>query len=162
MEPVFCSHIYIVSFRLSGYQDKHNYLLSHLRGPLLNISNFRPYIDQVVFQLVILLPHLLKSENSKASFFPCAQIKKENNSKLHFTVYVEIVLDGTISDHTTQVRSPSCILGLSKTSPSRKAHWLLKQHSFLNRVPLGLHLQPGGRAELQTSEHLPCKRRAFL
>jgi hypothetical protein len=25
-------------------------------------------------------------------------------------------------------------------------------------VPLGLHLQPEGRAELQTSVHLPCKR----
>ena len=27
---------------------------------------------------------------------------------------------------------------------------------------LGLHLQPGGRSECQTSVHLPCKRRACL
>jgi hypothetical protein len=66
------------------------------------------------------------------------------------------------SEPRTQVRAPSCILGLSETSPLRRALRPQKQQSFLDRVPLGLHLQPGGRAELQTSVHLPCKMSACL
>jgi hypothetical protein len=54
------------------------------------------------------------------------------------------------------------ILGHSETSLCRRAHRLQKQHSFLDRVPLVFHLHPGGRAELQTSVYLPCKRRACL
>ena len=58
-----------------------------------------------------------------------------------------------------QVRAPSCIPGLSETRLHRRAHGLQKQQSFLDRVPSGLHLQPGGESEHQTSMHLPCKRR---
>ena len=51
-------------------------------------------------------------------------------------------------------------LGLSETSPHWRAHGWQKQQSFLDRVPSGLHLQPRGRTELQTSVYLPCQRRA--
>jgi hypothetical protein len=61
------------------------------------------------------------------------------------------------SDPGSQVRASSCIPGLSESSPSRGTCWPQKQQSFLDRVPLGLHPQPGGRAETQTSGHLPCK-----
>jgi hypothetical protein len=37
-----------------------------------------------------------------------------------------------------------------------------KKQSFFNRVPSGLHLQPRGRAETQTSGHLPHQRRVGL
>jgi hypothetical protein len=37
-----------------------------------------------------------------------------------------------------------------------------KQQSFLDRVPSGLHPQPGGRAETQTPGLLPCQRRVGL
>jgi hypothetical protein len=60
------------------------------------------------------------------------------------------------SDPRTQVRVLSCILCLSDTSPLRRACGPKKQQSYLDRVPLGFHLQPGGRAELQ-SVHLRCK-----
>jgi hypothetical protein len=62
----------------------------------------------------------------------------------------------------TQERAPSCIAGLSGTTPQRKAHEPQKQQIFLDRVPSGLHLQPRGGSELQTSVHLPCKRKACL
>jgi hypothetical protein len=52
------------------------------------------------------------------------------------------------SDLKTQVREPSLILGLSETSLHRRVLGAQKQQSFLDRVSLGLHLQPGGRAEL--------------
>ena len=37
-----------------------------------------------------------------------------------------------------------------------------KQQSFLVRVPSDLHPQPGGRAETQTTGHLPCQRKVGL
>jgi hypothetical protein len=37
-----------------------------------------------------------------------------------------------------------------------------KAKELLGMVTLGLHLQPGDGAALQTSVHLPCKRRACL
>jgi hypothetical protein len=52
--------------------------------------------------------------------------------------------------------------GLSEISPHRRVHGQKKQQSFLDRVPSGLNLQPRGGSELQTSVHLPCKRRACL
>jgi hypothetical protein len=58
-----------------------------------------------------------------------------------------------------QVRTPSCILGLSETSPHRILFGPQKQQSFFCRIMSGLHLWPGGRAETQTSGHLPCQRR---
>jgi hypothetical protein len=54
------------------------------------------------------------------------------------------------------------MLGLSETSPHRKAHWKQKQQSFFYRVPLGLRLQPGIGAETQMSGHLPHQRRVGL
>lgn len=48
------------------------------------------------------------------------------------------------SDPGTQVRVPSCIPGLSETSPTRRAHGLQKQQSFLDKVPSGLYPQQGG------------------
>ena len=66
------------------------------------------------------------------------------------------------SDASTQVRAPSCILGLSPTSLSRRAHRQQKQQSFLYRVPSGLHSQPGHRAETQNSGYLPYHRRVSL
>ena len=39
------------------------------------------------------------------------------------------------SDPKTQVREPSLILGLSETSPHRRAHRPEKQQSLLDRVP---------------------------
>jgi hypothetical protein len=44
----------------------------------------------------------------------------------------------------------------------RRSSWSQKQQSFLDRVPLGLHPQPGGRADPQTSVYLPHQRRAYL
>jgi hypothetical protein len=66
------------------------------------------------------------------------------------------------SDPGTQVRASSCIPSLSETSPCRRAHGPQKKQSFLDRVPLGIHLQPRGDYDLQTSVHLPCKRRTCL
>jgi hypothetical protein len=43
-----------------------------------------------------------------------------------------------------------------------RAHGLQLQQSFLDRVPLGLHPQPGDRAETQTPGHLTCQRRVSL
>jgi hypothetical protein len=43
-----------------------------------------------------------------------------------------------------------------------RALGLYKQQRFLIRVPLGLHPQPGGRAETQTLGHLPCHRRVRI
>lgn len=37
-----------------------------------------------------------------------------------------------------------------------------KKQGFLDRVPLGLHPQPGGRAEPQTPGHIPCQRKVGL
>ena len=51
------------------------------------------------------------------------------------------------SDLGTQVKAPSCIPGLSKTSLHRRVHRPHKQQNFLDSVPSGFHLQPGGRAE---------------
>jgi hypothetical protein len=62
------------------------------------------------------------------------------------------------SDPRVHVRSPSCIPGLSETSPCRRTFRPKKQQSFLDRAPSGLHPQPGGRAETQTSRHLPHQR----
>ena len=53
------------------------------------------------------------------------------------------------------MRTTSYILGLSETSLLRRAHEPQKQQSLLDRVPSGLHPQPGDRAETQTSGHLP-------
>jgi hypothetical protein len=66
------------------------------------------------------------------------------------------------SDPGTQGGAPSCTLDLSEMSSHRRAHRPEKQQSLLDRVPWGVHLQPGGEAELQTSVHLPCKRKACL
>jgi hypothetical protein len=66
------------------------------------------------------------------------------------------------SDPGTQARSPSSFPGLSQTSLLRRTRGPQKQQKFLDRVPLGLHPQPGGRADPQTSVHLHCKRRACL
>jgi hypothetical protein len=62
---------------------------------------------------------------------------------------------------------PSCIPGPKEISPHRiapknsslhrRAHRWQKRHSFWDRVPIGLHLQPEDRAELQNSAHLPAK-----
>jgi hypothetical protein len=62
----------------------------------------------------------------------------------------------------TQARSPSSIPSLSETSPQRRTHRPQKQNSFLDRASLGLHPQPGGRAEPQSSVRLPCQRRVGL
>jgi hypothetical protein len=70
--------------------------------------------------------------------------------------YVIVIREG--SDPRTQVRTSSCIPGLSEISSCRPQ----KQQNFLDRVSSGLHPQPGGRAEHQTSVHLPCQRRACL
>jgi hypothetical protein len=43
-----------------------------------------------------------------------------------------------------------------------RAHGQQKQQSFLDRVPSGLHLQPGDGVETQTPGHLPCQRRVGL
>jgi hypothetical protein len=59
-------------------------------------------------------------------------------------------------------RVPSCIPGLSETSLCRRVHGLQKPQSFLDRIPSGLHLQPGGGAETQNPGHLPCQRRVSL
>jgi hypothetical protein len=45
-------------------------------------------------------------------------------------------------------------LGIIETSLHRRARGQQKQHSFLDSVSLGLHPQPGGRAETQTPGHL--------
>jgi hypothetical protein len=37
-----------------------------------------------------------------------------------------------------------------------------EEATVMGTVTSGLHLQPGGRAKLQTSAHLPCKRRTCL
>jgi hypothetical protein len=66
------------------------------------------------------------------------------------------------SDPETQVTMLSCIQGLSETSPCRRRQGRQKQQSLLVRVPSGLYLQQRGGSELQTSVHLPCKRRACL
>ena len=57
-----------------------------------------------------------------------------------------------------KIKQRSCILDLSETSPSRRACRQQKQQSFLDRILSGLHPQPGGRAETQTSGHLPHQR----
>jgi hypothetical protein len=49
-----------------------------------------------------------------------------------------------------------------ETTLCRRAHEPQKQQSFLDRVPSGLHLQPGGRAETQTSVHVTRQRKVGL
>ena len=56
-----------------------------------------------------------------------------------------------------QVRMPSCILGPKENSLCRRVHRQQKQHSSWVGSLSGLHLQPGGRAELQNSSHLPAE-----
>ena len=46
---------------------------------------------------------------------------------------------------------PSCILDILESTPCRRVCRPQKQQSFLDKVPSGLHLQSGGRAELPTS-----------
>jgi hypothetical protein len=47
--------------------------------------------------------------------------------------------------------------------PEPHDHWrACGQQSFLDRVPSGLHPQPGGRAKTQTPDDLPCQRRVSL
>jgi hypothetical protein len=84
-----------------------------------------------------------------------------HQTSAHFPCQKRVSLQGRLWP-PDQARMPSCILGPSMTSLLRRAHRLQKQHSFLDRVPSGLHLQPRGRAEIQTSVHLLCKRRACL
>jgi hypothetical protein len=67
-----------------------------------------------------------------------------------------------VSDSGTQARLPTFIPRLSENSPCKRAYDPQKQQSFLDRFSLSFHLQPGGRAEIQTSEYLPCHRRACL
>jgi hypothetical protein len=99
-------------------------------------------------------------------------------SSIRFTVYLilwggswstwtwalhrEIRVDQFGSDSGTQTRLPSCILGLSETTQSRRAWGQKKQLSFLDRVNSGYHPQPGGRAETQTSVNIPCQSRVSL
>jgi hypothetical protein len=66
------------------------------------------------------------------------------------------------SNPGTQVRVSSCILALSETSLLRRACEPQKQESFLDRVLLGLHPQPAGKAGTQTSGHLHCQKRICL
>lgn len=61
------------------------------------------------------------------------------------------------SDPRAQVRTPSCISGLSETS-SQESIWDAEATELFGQGPF----RPGGRAELQTSVYLCCKRRACL
>jgi hypothetical protein len=63
------------------------------------------------------------------------------------------------SDPKTQVRSPFFIWVPSEAGPLRRTCRPQKQQSFLDRVPLGLHLQPGGGADPQSCVHLSCQRK---
>jgi hypothetical protein len=53
-------------------------------------------------------------------------------------------------------------VGITENSLHRRAHGQQKQQRILDKVPSGLHPQPGGRAETQTPGHLPCQRRVSL
>jgi hypothetical protein len=54
------------------------------------------------------------------------------------------------------------IWGLSEVGPHRKACWRKKQQCFLDRVPTGLHPQPGGKTDPQSSVLLSCQVRVGL
>jgi hypothetical protein len=49
-----------------------------------------------------------------------------------------------------------------KDQSTKESTWAAEATELLDRVPSGLHLQPGGRSEHHTSVHLPYKRRACL
>jgi hypothetical protein len=56
----------------------------------------------------------------------------------------------------------SCIPGISKTSPHRRAHWLQKQQELLGQGPFGASSSARRQTETQTSAQLPCQRRVHF
>jgi hypothetical protein len=63
------------------------------------------------------------------------------------------------SDSGTQMRSPFSLQCLSKEGPQKRAQDTEATELLRHDPTMGLHFQPGGGTDPQSSVHLLCQRR---
>ena len=136
-------------FRREEYCVHKNLFFYLIKKFLVFISSMF-ILSVMVYQL---LAPLIDSVNNKGyKILSCPDILSESEIKSSLSLINADVLNKIIYLESY----------FKETSPHRRAHGPQKQQSFLDRVPSGLHPQPGGRAETQTPGHLPCQRRISL